>query len=100
MNPEVQKIGNKLFDKVELASVKIDLGLIDDIEKNLQAGAKTLSEAFTKATLAENSLKRASMDAKEGVDKAKFLGLDSKPFEIKLTQANELLARATKIKSL
>lgn len=35
MNPEVKKIGNKLFDKVELASHKIELALIDDINKLL-----------------------------------------------------------------
>ena len=91
---------NKLFKKEELATEKIELGLIDDIQKNIDAGGKSLSEALTKATLAENSLKRASMDAKDGVEKAKFLGLDSKTFELKLTQANELLNRATKIKSL
>ncbi len=91
---------NKLFKKEELATEKIELGLIDDIQKNIDAGGKYLSEALTKAGLSENSLKRASMDAKEGVEKAKFLGLDSKTFELKLTQANELLNRATKIKSL
>lgn len=91
---------NKLFKKEELATEKIELGLIDDIQKNIDAGGKSLGEALTKATLAENSLKRASMDAKDGVEKAKFLGLDSKTFELKLTQANELLNRATKIKSL
>jgi regulator of replication initiation timing len=31
MNPEVKKIGNKLFDKVELSSVKVELGLTQDI---------------------------------------------------------------------
>ena len=35
MNPEVKKIGNKLFYKVELASHKIELALIDDINKLL-----------------------------------------------------------------
>jgi len=32
MNPEVTKIGNKLFDKVELSSVKIELGIMDDLQ--------------------------------------------------------------------
>ena len=36
MNPEVKKIGNKLFDKVELGSHKIELGLIDDFNKDYQ----------------------------------------------------------------
>ena len=40
------------------------------------------------------------MDAKDGVEKAKFLGLDSKTFELKLQQATELLNKATKIKSV
>jgi regulator of replication initiation timing len=31
MNPEVKKIGNKLFDKVELESQKVELGLTQDI---------------------------------------------------------------------
>jgi regulator of replication initiation timing len=31
MNPEVTKIGNKLFDKVELESQKVELGLTQDI---------------------------------------------------------------------
>ena len=33
MNPEVKKIGNKLFDKVELASQKVELALTDAIKK-------------------------------------------------------------------
>jgi hypothetical protein len=33
MTPEVKKIGNKLFDKVELASKKIELGIVEDIAK-------------------------------------------------------------------
>ena len=36
MNPEVKKIGNKLFDKVELASQKVDLALNDDVAKAYQ----------------------------------------------------------------
>jgi hypothetical protein len=30
MTPEVKKIGNKLFDKVELGSHKVDLGIIQE----------------------------------------------------------------------
>jgi hypothetical protein len=33
MNPEVKKIGNKLFDKVELASQKVELANINDFTK-------------------------------------------------------------------
>jgi hypothetical protein len=35
MTPEVTKIGNKLFDKVELASEKINLALVDDLKNVL-----------------------------------------------------------------
>jgi hypothetical protein len=91
---------NSLFAKTELKSEKVELGLIDDIQKNIDNGMKLLTDSITKGGLAENSLKRASMDAKDGVEKAKFLGLDSKTFELKLQQANELLAKATKIKTV
>jgi hypothetical protein len=33
MNPEVKKIGNKLFDKVELASQKVELANINEFTK-------------------------------------------------------------------
>jgi hypothetical protein len=33
MNPEVKKIGNKLFDKVELESQKVELANINDFTK-------------------------------------------------------------------
>jgi hypothetical protein len=36
MNPEVTKIGNKLFDKVELSSQKVELALIDDLRKSAE----------------------------------------------------------------
>jgi len=39
MTPEVTKIGNKLFDKVELASQRIELALGQDLmtaEENLK----------------------------------------------------------------
>ena len=35
MNPEVKKIGNKLFDKVELGSQKVELTVVSDLEKLL-----------------------------------------------------------------
>lgn len=47
MNPEVTKIGNKLFDKVDLASVKVDLANLKDLQvasskvtKDLSSGQK------------------------------------------------------------
>lgn len=45
MTPEVKKIGNKLFDKVELASHKIELALVDDFNKEYQK----LNDVFFKA---------------------------------------------------
>ena len=37
MTPEVTKIGNKLFDKVELGSHKVELGVADNAFKSLDA---------------------------------------------------------------
>jgi hypothetical protein len=93
-------VNDALFGKTKLASVKIELGLIDDIQKDLDAGAKLLSESLTKATLASNNLKRATLSAKDGVEKAKFLGLDASTFQSKLDAANELFVKSEKIKSL
>jgi len=45
MNPEVTKIGNKLFEKVELASERIELALVDDFNKDYQK----LNDVFFKA---------------------------------------------------
>jgi hypothetical protein len=36
MTPELKRIGNKLFEKVELTSHKIDLALVDDFNKDYQ----------------------------------------------------------------
>lgn len=52
MTPEVKKIGNKLFDKVELASHKIELADMVTFQKAVE-GAETsldlVSPAFQKA---------------------------------------------------
>ncbi len=51
MTPEVKKIGNKLFDKVELESQKIDLALIDDLTKSVnksKASYKEFNDSFQK----------------------------------------------------
>ena len=45
MTPEVTKIGNKLFDKVKLASERIELALVDDFNKDYQK----LNDVFFKA---------------------------------------------------
>jgi len=81
-------------------NTNIQLGLIDDIQKDIDAGGKYLDVSKTNATLAENSLKRAQINAREGVDKAKFLGVDTKPFQLKLDNATALMNMASKIKSV
>jgi hypothetical protein len=48
MTPEVTKIGNKLFDKVELSSVKIELGKLDDIEKAKSNSLSKIKNHFSK----------------------------------------------------
>jgi translation initiation factor 2B subunit (eIF-2B alpha/beta/delta family) len=47
MNPEVTKIGNKLFDKVELASQRIDLAIIDDLKKGISEGQKQEANLYS-----------------------------------------------------
>jgi hypothetical protein len=47
MTPEVTKIGNKLFDKVELASQRIDLAIIDDLKKGISEGQKQEANLYS-----------------------------------------------------
>ena len=71
MNPEVKKIGNKLFDKVELASHKIELGVVDDIT-NILKQAKDLkkqSEPFKKEIFDLNSRIRTVLNKFEEIEK-------------------------------
>jgi hypothetical protein len=49
MTPEVTKIGNKLFDKVELSSQKIELALADDLKQGvdfLQAATSAVNKSI------------------------------------------------------
>lgn len=88
-------------EEIKLAfETNVQFGLIEDIQKDIDAGGKYLGVVKTNATLAENSLKRAQTNAKEGVDKAKYLGLDSKPFQLKLDNATTLLTMASKLKAI
>ena len=64
MNPEVKKIGNKLFDKVELASHKIDLALIDDIEKRNKETLTALQKADKAFQDYQNYLTKADVPFK------------------------------------
>ena len=63
---------NSLFGKTELASVKIDLGLIDDIQKNIDNGTKLLTDSITKGGLAENTLKEQQWMLKMVLKKQNF----------------------------
>jgi len=82
MTPEVKKIGNKLFDKVELGSNKIELALIDDINKLLDgnlakqrtliAQGLKLSDDLLALTVDYQKALSLSIDA---ANKAKELGI-------------------------
>lgn len=88
-------------EEIKLAfNTNVQFGLIDDIQKDIDAGGKYLDASKTSATLAENSLKRAQINAREGVEKAKFLGVDAKPFQLKLDNATALMNMASKIKAV
>ena len=96
MNPEVKKIGNKLFDKVELASQKIELALIDDLTKSLnksKASYKEFNDAYSKFVdfrrLSILSGEQYSKDANEMINlyenaakQAKELGLDFNSIQV------------------
>jgi hypothetical protein len=55
MNPEVKKIGNKLFDKVELASQKVELGVVEDIAKMISDANSLLKTLVDDKTLLANA---------------------------------------------
>jgi chemotaxis regulatin CheY-phosphate phosphatase CheZ len=55
MNPEVKKIGNKLFDKVELASQKVELGVVEDIAKMTSDANSLLRTLIDDKTLLSNA---------------------------------------------
>ncbi len=55
MTPEVKKIGNKLFDKVELASQKVELGVVEDIAKMISDANSLLKTLVDDKTLLANA---------------------------------------------
>jgi hypothetical protein len=55
MTPEVTKIGNKLFDKVELSSVKVELGVVEDIAKMASDANSLLKILVDDKTLLANA---------------------------------------------
>jgi len=55
MNPELTKIGNKLFDKVELSSTKVELGVVEDIAKMISDANSLLKTLVDDKTLLANA---------------------------------------------
>jgi vacuolar-type H+-ATPase subunit D/Vma8 len=100
MNPEVKKIGNKLFDKVELSSQKVELALIDDINKLLDgnlakqrtliAQGLKLSDDLLALTVDYQKALSLSIDA---ANKAKELGIPDaeKLFRVRGEEAKDFL---------
>jgi hypothetical protein len=96
MTPEVTKIGNKLFDKVELSSQKVELALIDDLTKSLnksKTSYKSFNDDYSKFVdfrrLSILSGEQYSKDANEMINlyenaakQAKELGLDFNSIQI------------------
>jgi dihydroxyacetone kinase len=83
MNPEVKKIGNKLFDKVELASTKVELGIIQDIIALSKEGqdmnttaASMLDNAKVKYAESLKPLQAAKKLADKALNDAKTLGIE------------------------
>lgn len=80
MNPEIIKIGNKLF-KTELANHKVDLALLDTIESDVLANGKgkdsarqLIRDAFSnlaKAVELYSSIKSRQENIKKNSDKFK-----------------------------
>jgi len=66
MTPEVTKIGNKLFDKVELASQKIELALGQD----LMTAEENLKDALLNYGKIKDTFEKAKNDFKTEADKA------------------------------
>ena len=97
MNPELTKIGNKLFDKVEFASQKVELGILQDLQALFDKGFNMIKEAnaekqkvknmYSQALIildqnipaqADNAIKKAiDLDATEVADKFKKLKNDA-----------------------
>jgi histidyl-tRNA synthetase len=95
MTPEVTKIGNKLFDKVELASYKIELGLIDEISKELtnafnsQDVETEINNAVAKLQKSLPIYKSVVVKCDEALAKIKDLGITGGVDKQVLEQKNE-----------
>jgi hypothetical protein len=84
MNPEVKKIGNKLFDKVELSSVKVELGSIDIFIEAYKKEAAKLASIKSKIIAANDELgfllgglETLPKVGNDLITKMKELGIDS-----------------------
>ena len=111
MNPEVKKIGNKLFDKVELASEKIELALVDDIKaliskyKSLDDNVKTARGKAANGLISyTDNIRVAYQNAENAVNmiseleaKSKELGLGDTPFT---SYKKDLSAKSSDYKKL
>jgi hypothetical protein len=74
MTPEVTKIGNKLFDKVEFASQKVELGIIQDIialSKQGQDLNTNASDGLDRALVLYNESLKPLNASKKLIDKVK-----------------------------
>ena len=97
MNPEVKKIGNKLFDKVELASQKVELALTDDIKKIMQDALNFKNQYINAATQSVNSLKEAkrlAINWRDNLSEANklIINLNQKANELGVDVPKEVLA--------
>jgi hypothetical protein len=63
MNPEVTKIGNKLFDKVDLSSVKIELADLASFQKAVANAETALDKVVPSRTKAKDALTSYKVDA-------------------------------------
>ena len=63
MNPEVKKIGNKLFDKVELASQKVELADLTSFQKSVANAETALDKVSPSRQKAKDALTGYKVDA-------------------------------------
>ena len=63
MNPEVKKIGDKLFDKVDLSSVKIELADLASFQKAVASAETALDKVSPSRQKAKDALTGYKVDA-------------------------------------
>jgi hypothetical protein len=85
MTPEVTKIGNKLFDKVELASERIELGVAQDMKKTSDDLYNNVSQIQTKMIVLGDDLKPL-LEKLKG-EKEKAIELQAKSKELGIDEA-------------